>query len=83
MYVKNVRTPTLLMTGELDLRTPIGQAEEYYQALKTLGVPTAMLRFNEEYHGTGSKPSNFIRTQQYIASWFDKYPGPAAVTTQR
>ncbi len=83
MYVKNVRTPTLLMTGELDLRTPIGQAEEYYQALKTLGVPTAMLRFHEEYHGTGSKPANFIRTQQYIASWFDKYPGPASVTTRR
>jgi dipeptidyl aminopeptidase/acylaminoacyl peptidase len=83
MYVKNVRTPTLLMTGELDLRTPIGQAEEYYQALKTLGVPTALLRFHEEYHGTGSKPANFLRTQEYIASWFDKYPGSPAVTTTR
>lgn len=78
MYVKNVRTPTLVMCGELDLRTPIGQAEEYYQALKQLGVPTALLRFNGEYHGTGSKPSNFMRTQLYLMSWFDKYPGTAA-----
>ena len=77
MYVKNVRTPTLVMCGELDLRTPIGQAEEYYQALRQLGVPTALLRFNGEYHGTGSKPSNFMRTQLYLMSWFDKYPGTA------
>ena len=89
MYVKNVRTPTLVLCGELDLRTPIGQAEEYYQALKQLGVPTALLRFNGEYHGTGSKPSNFMRTQLYLMSWFEKYPGKvapapaAAVTTRR
>jgi dipeptidyl aminopeptidase/acylaminoacyl peptidase len=75
MYAKNVRTPTLLMTGELDLRTPMGQTEEYFQALKQLGAPVAMLRFNEEYHGTASKPSNFMRTQLYLMSWFDKYPG--------
>ncbi len=83
MYVKNVRTPALVMCGELDLRTPIGQAEEYYQALKQVGVQTALLRFNGEYHGTGSKPSNFMRTQLYLMSWFDKYPGtanPAATT---
>ncbi|MGH9866642.1 MAG: S9 family peptidase [Candidatus Polarisedimenticolia bacterium] len=74
MKVAEVKTPTLLMTGELDLRTPMGQTEEYYQALKTLKVPTAMLRFNGEYHGTGSKPSNFMRTQLYLMSWFGRYP---------
>jgi dipeptidyl aminopeptidase/acylaminoacyl peptidase len=75
MYVKNVKTPTLLMTGELDLRTPMGQTEEYYQALKAMKVPTALIRFHGEYHGTGSKPSNFMRTQLYLLSWFAKYPG--------
>ncbi len=74
MHVANVKTPTLLMTGELDLRTPMGQSEEFYQALKTLKVPTALVRFNGEYHGTGSKPSNFMRTQLYLLSWFGKYP---------
>ena len=73
MYVQNVKTPTLLMTGELDLRTPMGQTEEYYQALRQLGVPTALIRFNGEYHGTGSKPSNFMRTQLYLLKWFDEH----------
>jgi dipeptidyl aminopeptidase/acylaminoacyl peptidase len=73
MYVNKVKTPTLLMTGELDLRTPIGQTEEYFAALKSLGVPAVMLRFKEEYHGTGSKPSNFMRTQLYLRSWFDTH----------
>ena len=73
MQVGHVTTPTLLMTGELDRRTPIPQTEEFYAALKVRGVPTVMLRFNDEYHGTGSKPSNFMRTQLYMMSWFQKY----------
>jgi dipeptidyl aminopeptidase/acylaminoacyl peptidase len=78
MQVGHVTTPTLLMTGELDRRTPIPQTEEYYAALKVRGVPTVMLRFNEEFHGTGSKPSNFMRTQLYMMSWFQKYRRPGA-----
>ena len=73
MYVGNVKTPTLLMTGVNDLRTPIGQTEEFYEALKMLKVPTAMIRFNNEWHGTSSTPSNFLRTQLYLRSWFERY----------
>jgi dipeptidyl aminopeptidase/acylaminoacyl peptidase len=73
MHVGKVTTPTLLMTGELDLRTPMAQTEEYYAALKVLGVETAMLRFNEEYHGTTRKPSNFMRTVLYLVDWFGKH----------
>jgi dipeptidyl aminopeptidase/acylaminoacyl peptidase len=76
MYVGNVKTPTMLMTGVLDLRTPMPQTEEYYSALKVMKVPTAMIRFNEEWHGTSSKPSNWMRTQLYMRSWFDRWPGP-------
>jgi dipeptidyl aminopeptidase/acylaminoacyl peptidase len=72
-YVGNVKTPTLLMTGELDLRTPIPQTEEYYSALKMLKVPVVMLRFNGEYHGTSSKPSNYLRTQLYMLSWYQQH----------
>ena len=32
-----------------------------------------MLRFNEEFHGTSSKPSNYVRTQLYLHYWFNKY----------
>ena len=73
MYVANVKTPTMLMCGEEDLRTPISQTEEYYQALKMNKVPTVMIRFTDEYHGTSSKPSNFLRTHGYINAWFDKH----------
>jgi dipeptidyl aminopeptidase/acylaminoacyl peptidase len=73
MYVGNVTTPTMLMTGEMDLRTPMGQTEEYYQALRIRKIPTAMVRFKEEWHGTTSRPSNFIRTQLYLRAWFEKH----------
>jgi dipeptidyl aminopeptidase/acylaminoacyl peptidase len=73
MYVGNVKTPTMLMCGVNDLRTPIAQTEEYYQALKVLKVPTVMIRFNDEFHGTSTKPSNYLRTQQYLYYWFNKH----------
>ena len=78
MYTGNITTPTLLMTGVLDLRTPIPQIEEFYRALKMQHVPTAMIRMNNEYHGTSSTPSNFLRTQLYLRSWFDRYATPSS-----
>jgi dipeptidyl aminopeptidase/acylaminoacyl peptidase len=86
MYVGKVTTPTLLMTGVLDRRTPMPQTEEFYAALKVRGVPAAILQFNDEFHGTASKPSNFIRTQLYMMAWFNKYTraadGQIAAATQ-
>lgn len=76
MYVGNVTTPTMLMTGEDDLRTPISQTEEFYQALKIRKVPTVMLRFKNEWHGTSSNPSNFMRSQLYLRAWFEKWRTP-------
>jgi dipeptidyl aminopeptidase/acylaminoacyl peptidase len=73
MYVGKVTTPVLLMTGELDMRTPMPQSEEYYAALKMRGVPAALLRFEGEYHGTGSKPTNWMRTQLYMMSWYNRW----------
>ena len=80
MYVGNVKTPTMLMTGEGDLRTPMPQTEEYYQALRVLKVPTAMIRFRNEWHGTSSTPSNFLRTQIYLREWFEKHRRGGPVT---
>jgi hypothetical protein len=40
-----------------------------------------MLRFNGEYHGTSSKPTNFMRTQLYMMSWFQKYGGTSTTAT--
>jgi dipeptidyl aminopeptidase/acylaminoacyl peptidase len=74
MYVGNVKTPTMLMTGELDMNTPMAQAEDFYRALKLRGVPTVLVRFPDEYHGPyGVKPSNFLRHQLYLRRWFERY----------
>ena len=82
MYVGNVSTPTMLMTGVNDLRTPMPQTEEYYAALKVLGVPTAMIRFNNEWHGTSSTPSNFLRTQLFLRKWFEMHSRGRPVTDE-
>ncbi len=80
MYVGNVTTPTMLMTGEGDLRTPMPQTEEFYQALRVLDVPSLMVRYKNEWHGTSSTPSNFLRTQLYLRKWFQKWERPRPVT---
>jgi dipeptidyl aminopeptidase/acylaminoacyl peptidase len=73
MYVGNVKTPTAVMTGVLDMRTPMPQSEEYYSALKMRGVPSVLIRFENEWHGTSSRPSNWMRTQLYMMSWYGKW----------
>jgi len=82
MYVGNVRTPTMLMTGDLDMRTPMPQTEEYFNALKMRHIPAVLLRFAGEYHGTGSKPSNFMRTQLYMMSWYQRWRHSAGGVVQ-
>ena len=44
------------------MRTPMPQSEEYFVALQMRGVESVLLPFQEEYHGTGSKPTNQVRT---------------------
>jgi dipeptidyl aminopeptidase/acylaminoacyl peptidase len=80
-HVGKVKTPTMLMTGEQDLRTPMPQAEMFYRALKFLNVPTALVRFKNEWHGTTSTPSNFMRTQLYLRHWFDKFKRAGTTST--
>ena len=71
--VKNVKTPTLLMTGEADFRTPISQAEEYYEALKLLQVESVLARVPGEPHGVAQRPSHFITRLMYVLGWFDQH----------
>ena len=71
--VGNVKTPTMLLTGEADYRTPIGESEQYYQALKLRKVDTVMVRIPEASHGMTSRPSNLIAKVDNILAWFGKY----------
>jgi dipeptidyl aminopeptidase/acylaminoacyl peptidase len=73
MHVGKVKTPTLVMVGENDLRTPVAQSTEFFSALKLVHVPTKLLLFRGEGHGTTHLPSNMMRTQLYMREWFGKW----------
>ena len=73
MYVDKVTTPTIVMTGEQDLRTPMAQSEEYYAALRIAGVEARLIRFNDQYHGTETHPSNALRSMLYLMSWYNRF----------
>ena len=71
--VGNVTTPTMLLTGESDYRTPMHESEQFYLALKLRKVDTAMVRVPEASHGIASRPSNLIAKVVNILGWFEKY----------
>jgi dipeptidyl aminopeptidase/acylaminoacyl peptidase len=71
-YVGNVKTPTMVMTGEDDLRTPMGQSEEYYRALKMLKKDTLLVRMPDEFHGW-RRPSHRLLQSLYLMAWFEKH----------
>ncbi len=71
--VGNVKTPTMLLTGDLDHRTPMSESEQYYQALKLRGIDAAMVRIVDEGHEMMSRPSNLLRKVAYIIGWFDEH----------
>ncbi|KPJ84471.1 MAG: acyl-peptide hydrolase [Gemmatimonas sp. SG8_17] len=72
-YVGNVTTPTMLLTGEADHRTPISESEQFYQALKLQQVDAALVRIPDAPHGIANRPSNLISKVAYILAWFEKY----------
>ena len=72
-YVKNMTTPTMLLTGEEDYRTPIAESEQFYAALKLEGVETAMVRIPGASHGIANRPSNLIAKIAATLAWFEKY----------
>ena len=71
--VGNVNTPTMLLTGELDFRTPMAESEQYYNALKLRGVDASLVRIQNEAHNMITRPSNLIRKVGYIVGWFNRY----------
>jgi len=71
--VGNVTTPTMLITGESDHRTPIPESEQYYQALKLRKIDSALVRVPESSHGIASRPSNQIAKVDSILAWFARY----------
>ncbi len=71
--IPNMTTPTLLMTGEADRRTPISETEQMYQALKIQGVDVVMVRIPGSPHGIAGRPSRLIGKVENILAWFAQY----------
>ncbi len=78
-YIGNVKTPTLVIHSEQDLRCDMEQSEQIFVALKKLGVDTEMVRFPDEPHGLsrGGRTDRRIDRLGHIVRWFDRYLGEA------
>jgi dipeptidyl aminopeptidase/acylaminoacyl peptidase len=83
MRMRSLRTPTLLTAGANDRATPVGQAIEFWQALRLAGVPTEAVVYPEEGHGVNTFPALIDFAARTLA-WFDRYlpaagsPAPAS-----
>ena len=70
-----VTTPTMLLTGEEDWRTPMWESEQYYQALKLQGVDTALVRIPGASHSIAARPSQLLAKVSAVLEWFDRHSG--------
>ena len=72
--VGSVTTPTLVVVGDRDFRTPVSDSEQYYQALQLKGVPTALVKVPDASHGgLAGRPSQSAARISAILAWFGKY----------
>jgi dipeptidyl aminopeptidase/acylaminoacyl peptidase len=75
-YIKNVKTPLMLVLGETDTRTPPGAGgEQMFRALKFRKIPTVMVKFPNETHelSRSGQPWHRIERLQHIVGWFDHW----------
>lgn len=82
--MQNVKTPTLVVVGTEDYRTPVSEAEQLYSALKLQRVPTALVKVPEASHaGITARPSQSAAKASAIIAWFERYrQKPGATTAQ-
>ncbi|PQB04096.1 S9 family peptidase [Aureitalea marina] len=71
--VGNVETPTMVMVGMNDLRTPPSEAKQLYHALKLRKIETVLVEIPEASHGIANRPSNLIAKVAHTLAWFEKY----------
>jgi dipeptidyl aminopeptidase/acylaminoacyl peptidase len=71
-YASKVKTPTMIIHAEKDYRCCLEQAEQWFTALKVLGVPTEFVIFPDEHHGI-RKPKHRVELLYHIIRWFKEY----------
>ncbi|MEJ2514808.1 MAG: S9 family peptidase [Gammaproteobacteria bacterium] len=77
--VGNVNTPTMVLTGEEDFRTPMSESEQYYQALKLRGIDSVLVRVPGASHAIARRPTQLMAKVANILAWFQRYPEPRPV----
>ena len=73
--VGNVETPTMVLVGMDDLRTPPSEAKQLYHALKLRKIETVLVEIPGASHGIANKPSNLITKIAHTLAWFEKFRG--------
>lgn len=71
--VGNIETPTMVMVGLNDLRTPPSESKQLYHALKLRKIETVYVEIPGAYHNISNKPSQLITKIDHILYWFNKY----------
>ena len=71
--VGNVETPTMIIVGLNDLRTPPSEAKQFYHALKLRKIETVLVELPDASHGINNKPSNLLSKVAHTLAWFRKY----------
>lgn len=71
--VGNIETPTMVMVGLNDLRTPPSEAKQLYHALKLRKIETVLVEIPDASHGIARKPSNLISKVAHTLAWFRAY----------
>ncbi len=71
--VGNIQTPTLVMVGTADMRTPLSEAKQLYGALKIRKIETALVEIPGSYHNISNRPSQLITKIDHILAWFEKH----------
>ncbi|MGH6782041.1 MAG: alpha/beta hydrolase family protein, partial [Sphingomonadaceae bacterium] len=82
--VGNVATPTLVVVGAEDYRTPVSESEQYYSALQLRGIPTALVKIPGASHGSiAARPSQSAAKASAILDWFGKYRAKASAAPEQ
>jgi dipeptidyl aminopeptidase/acylaminoacyl peptidase len=71
--VGNIQTPTLVMVGTSDMRTPLSESKQLYSALKLRKIETALVEIPGSYHFISARPSQMITKIDHVLAWFRKY----------
>ncbi|MCH2464410.1 MAG: S9 family peptidase [Gemmatimonadetes bacterium] len=80
--VGDIETPTMVMVGTADLRTPLSEAKQLYHALTLRHIDTALVQIPGAYHNISNRPSQLIAKVINTVAWFDRYKAGTPISQE-